>query len=339
MKKVHVNVGTIGHIDHGKTTLTAAILAVQAQKGLARIKSYQDIARGGTVRDETKTVTIITSHVEYETAHPALRPHRLPRPRRLRQEHDHRGGADGRCHPAALGGGRPDAADPGAHPARPAGRRPRARRVPQQVRSRGRPGLDRSGRTGDPRSADEVRLRWSYGPVRPWQRPGALDNPGDPEAARCIDELLDALDAHIPEPKRASTSRSSCPSKVFTPSRAAARWRPARSSRGVISVGQKVEILGLGDVLESVCTSVEAFKRPLTEGEAGKNVGCPAARHQGGPDPARPGDRRSAHDPASVEVPGRGLRPEQGRRRPAHAVLQRLQAAVLLPDHRTSPAK
>src|SRR5262249_698239 len=67
MKKVHVNVGTIGHIDHGKTTLTAAILAVQAQKGLARFKSYQDIARGGTIRDENKTVTIVTSHVEYET--------------------------------------------------------------------------------------------------------------------------------------------------------------------------------------------------------------------------------------------------------------------------------
>jgi len=68
MKKVHVNVGTIGHIDHGKTTLTAAILAVQAQQGLAEVKSYRDIARGGTIRDENKTVTIITSHVEYETA-------------------------------------------------------------------------------------------------------------------------------------------------------------------------------------------------------------------------------------------------------------------------------
>ena len=67
MMKVHVNVGTIGHIDHGKTTLTAALLAVQAQRGLAKIRSYADIARGGTVRGETKTVTIITSHVEYET--------------------------------------------------------------------------------------------------------------------------------------------------------------------------------------------------------------------------------------------------------------------------------
>ena len=65
--KPHVNVGTIGHIDHGKTTTTGAMLAVQAAKGLAKIKSYADIAKGGTVRDETKTVTIAVSHVEYET--------------------------------------------------------------------------------------------------------------------------------------------------------------------------------------------------------------------------------------------------------------------------------
>jgi elongation factor Tu len=66
-KKPHVNVGTIGHIDHGKTTLTGAILAVQSAKGLANFKSYADIAKGGTVRDETKTVTIAVSHVEYES--------------------------------------------------------------------------------------------------------------------------------------------------------------------------------------------------------------------------------------------------------------------------------
>src|SRR3970040_133255 len=65
--KPHVNVGTIGHIDHGKTTLTAAILKVQAKKGMAKEITYADIAKGGTVRDETKTVTIAGSHVEYET--------------------------------------------------------------------------------------------------------------------------------------------------------------------------------------------------------------------------------------------------------------------------------
>ena len=67
-KKPHVNVGTIGHVDHGKTTLTTALLSVQAKKGLAEVKTYADIAKGGTVRDASKIVTISVAHVEYETA-------------------------------------------------------------------------------------------------------------------------------------------------------------------------------------------------------------------------------------------------------------------------------
>ena len=66
-KKPHVNVGTIGHVDHGKSTLTAAIVATQSRKGMAQVISYADITKGGTVRDETKTVTIAVSHVEYES--------------------------------------------------------------------------------------------------------------------------------------------------------------------------------------------------------------------------------------------------------------------------------
>ncbi len=65
--KPHMNVGTIGHIDHGKTTLTAAIMKVMADKYGGEVKSYKDIAKGGTERDDTKTVTIATSHVEYQT--------------------------------------------------------------------------------------------------------------------------------------------------------------------------------------------------------------------------------------------------------------------------------
>jgi elongation factor Tu len=65
--KPHVNIGTIGHIDHGKSTLTAAILQVQSKKGFAKPVSYADITKGGTMRDETKTVTIAISHVEYQS--------------------------------------------------------------------------------------------------------------------------------------------------------------------------------------------------------------------------------------------------------------------------------
>src|SRR6266487_3966990 len=96
-KKPHVNVGAIGHIDHGKTTLTAALLKVQQKTGLAQAKAYADIAKGGIVRDEDA----------------ALRARRLPWARGLHQEHDHGSGADGRRDPGGERAGQRDAADAG----------------------------------------------------------------------------------------------------------------------------------------------------------------------------------------------------------------------------------
>ena len=122
-KKPHVNIGTIGHIDHGKTTLTAAITKVMSDTYGGSAISYADIAKGGTVRDDTKIVTIAVSHVEYESDDAALRARRLPRPRRLHQEHDHRRGADGRRDPGGERAGRPDAADQGARAPGASGRR------------------------------------------------------------------------------------------------------------------------------------------------------------------------------------------------------------------------
>ena len=97
--KPHVNVGTIGHIDHGKSTLTAAIVQTQSKKGLATPISYADITKGGTVRDENKTVTIAVSHVEYQSDKRHYAHIDCPGPCRLHQEHDHRRGPDGRRHP------------------------------------------------------------------------------------------------------------------------------------------------------------------------------------------------------------------------------------------------
>ena len=97
--KPHVNVGTIGHIDHGKTTLTAALTKVAADKGWAKFVPYDEVAKASESqgrRDETKILTIATSHVEYCDGEPALRARRLPGPRRLHQEHDHGRRADGR---------------------------------------------------------------------------------------------------------------------------------------------------------------------------------------------------------------------------------------------------
>ena len=124
--KPHVNVGTIGHIDHGKTTLTAALTKVAADKGWAKFISYDEVAKASESqgrRDETKILTIATSHVEYSTREPALRARRLPGPRRLHQEHDHRRRADGRRDPRRQRRRRPDAADARARAARQAGQR------------------------------------------------------------------------------------------------------------------------------------------------------------------------------------------------------------------------
>jgi elongation factor Tu len=102
---------------------------------------------------------------------------------------------------------------------------------------------------------------------------GALDQPTDPVFSRCISELLEALDGYIPEPVRASDKPFLMPIEGVHTIEGRGTVATGRIEQGVITVGQKVEILGLGDVLESVCTSVEAFNEPLDQGEAGQNVG------------------------------------------------------------------
>ena len=155
--KPHVNVGTIGHIDHGKTTLTAAITKVLSEKGdeteekLVRIDRQRSGGEGA--RDHDRDLARRVPDGE-----PPLRPRRLPRPRRLRQEHDHRRRPDGRRDPGRLGGRRPDAADPRAHPARPPGERALRGRLPQQGRHGRRRRDPRAGRGGGPRPAQGVRV-------------------------------------------------------------------------------------------------------------------------------------------------------------------------------------
>jgi elongation factor Tu len=273
MTKIHVNVGTIGHIDHGKTTLTAAILAVQAQKGLAEVRSYGDIARGGTVRDENKTVTIITSHVEYETQ------------RRHYAHIDCPGHAD-YIKNMITGAAQMDGAilllsavdgpmpQTGEHIllARQVG-------VPQVVVF-----LNKCDLVDDPELVDLVELEarallTKYGfdgdtvPVVRGNARGALDHPADPRFARCIDDLLEALDQHIPEPRRAIDRPFLMPIEGVHTIAGRGTVATGKVEQGTITVGQKVEVLGMGGILESVCTSVEAFNRPLDRSEAGQNVG------------------------------------------------------------------
>jgi elongation factor Tu len=273
MKKVHVNVGTIGHIDHGKTTLTAAILAVQAAKGLAKVKSYRDIAKGGTVRDENKTVTIITSHVQYETDC------------RHYAHIDCPGHAD-YIKNMITGAAQMDGAilllsavD---------GPMPQTREHILLARQVGVPELvvflNKCDLVDDPELVDLVELETrelltKYGfdgesvPVIRGNARGALEQPTAPSFSRCIALLLDALDRFIPEPKRAIDKPFLMPIEGVHTIEGRGTVATGKIEQGVISVGQKVEILGLGDILESVCTSIEAFNRPLEQGEAGQNVG------------------------------------------------------------------
>jgi elongation factor Tu len=256
MKKVHVNVGTIGHIDHGKTTLTAAILAVQAQNCLAEIKSYRDIAKGGTVRDENKTVTIITSHVQYETE------------RRHYAHIDCPGHAD-YIKNMITGAAQMDGAilllsavD---------GPMPQTKEHVLLARQVGVPELvvflNKCDLVDDPELIDLVELETrellaKYGfdgekvPVIRGNAKGALDHPADPMYSRCIGELLNALDAHIPEPKRAIDKPFLMPIEGVHAIEGRGTVATGKIEQGVITVGQRVEILGLGGILESVCTSV-----------------------------------------------------------------------------------
>jgi elongation factor Tu len=273
VKKVHVNVGTIGHIDHGKTTLTAAILAVQARKGLARVKSYKDIARGGTVRDENKTVTIVTSHVEYETG------------RRHYAHVDCPGHAD-YVKNMITGAAQMDgavllisAAD---------GPMPQTREHILLARQVGVPDLvvfvNKCDLVDDPELIELVELetralltKFGFpGDEIPFLRgnaKGALDNPSNPEAGQCIHDLLDALDRFIPDPIRVMDRPFLLAIEGVHTIEGRGTVATGKIETGTVKVGQKVEILGLGGVLESVVTSVEAFNRPLERGEAGENVG------------------------------------------------------------------
>jgi elongation factor Tu len=273
MKKVHVNVGTIGHIDHGKTTLTAAILAVQAAKGMAMARPYQEIAKGGTVRDENKTVTIVTSHVEYET----------------RERHyahiDCPGHAD-YIKNMITGAAQMDGAvlllsavD---------GPMPQTREHILLARQVGVPELvvflNKCDLVEDPELIELVELetrellsKFGFGGERiPFVRgnaKGALDHPTNPAFSRPIEELLDAMDRFIPEPKRAVDKPLLMPIEGVHTIEGRGTVATGRIEQGIVAVGQPVEILGLGEVRETVCTAIEQFKRPLDRAEAGQNVG------------------------------------------------------------------
>jgi elongation factor Tu len=273
--KPHVNVGTIGHIDHGKTTLTGAILATQARKGRANFKSYADIAKGGTVRDATKTVTIAVAHVEYETDN------------RHYAHIDCPGHADF-IKNMITGAAQMDGAILVVSAAD--GPMPQTREHILLARQVGVPAivvfLNKCDLVDDEELLELVELELRellthFGfpgdeiPIVRGNSKGAYDKPDDPEATKCVGELLDAVDSYIPEPERERDRPFLMAIEDVFSIEGRGTVATGRVERGVIKVGEEVEIVGLVEASrKTTVTGVEMFNKMLDEGMAGDNVGC-----------------------------------------------------------------
>ncbi len=274
-KKPHVNVGTIGHIDHGKTTLTGAILAVQAAKGLAQKKSYSDIAKGGTVRDATKTVTIAVAHVEYETDN------------RHYAHIDCPGHADF-IKNMITGAAQMDGAILVVSAAD--GPMPQTKEHVLLARQVDVPALvvflNKIDLVDDEELLDLVELevrelltKYDFpGDDIPVVRGSALpayQKPDDPEASACISELMDAIDSYIPQPAREEDKPFLMAIEDVFSIEGRGTVATGRIERGVIKPGEEVEVVGLKpDSTKTTVTGVEMFRKLLDEGRAGDNVGC-----------------------------------------------------------------
>jgi elongation factor Tu len=270
--KPHVNVGTIGHIDHGKTTTTAALLKVQADAGLAKTVSYADIAKGGIVRDETKTVTIAVSHVEYESA------------ARHYAHVDCPGHADyiknmitgaAQMDGAILVVSALDSVMP---------------QTREHVLLAKQVGLDhivvflnKCDAVEDEEMLDlvemEVReLLSAYkfdGDSATIVRGAALPAlQGDAKWAATITELVAALDKDIPEPVRDVDKPFLMAVEDVFSIKGRGTVATGRIERGIVKVNDEVEIVGFESDKMTTVTGVEMFRKSMDQGQAGDNVGC-----------------------------------------------------------------
>jgi elongation factor Tu len=270
--KPHVNVGTIGHIDHGKTTLTAAIVKVQAKKNLAKAISYADIAKGGTVRDETKTVTIAAAHVEYES------------PKRHYAHVDCPGHAD-YIKNMITGAAQMDGAILVVSALDSV--MPQTREHVLLARQVGLNYLvvflNKCDAVDDPEMLDLVEMevrellnKYKFdGDNAPVVRGASLPAlQGDAKWEATIGNLLDALDSYIPEPVRDVDKPFLMAIEDVFSIKGRGTVATGRIERGVIKVGEEVEIIGFKPTKKSVVTGVEMFRKLLDQGQAGDNVGC-----------------------------------------------------------------
>ncbi len=274
--KPHVNVGTIGHIDHGKTTLTAAITMVQSAKGLCKAVSYDEVAKASESqgrRDATKILTIATSHQEYESDN------------RHYAHIDCPGHAD-YIKNMITGAAQMDGAILVVSAAD--GPMPQTREHVLLARQVNVPALvvflNKVDLVDDPELLELVELevrellnKYDFdgdnAPVVYGSANFAAESPKDPEKTKCIQELMDALDSYIPEPERETDKPFLMPIEDVFSIKGRGTVGTGRIERGEIKVGQEIEVVGITATRKTTVTGVEMFNKTLDYGQAGDNVG------------------------------------------------------------------
>ena len=275
--KPHVNVGTIGHVDHGKTTLTAAITHIQSLKGLANYISYDEVAKASESqgrRDKTKILTIATSHVEYQTD------------KRHYAHVDCPGHAD-YVKNMITGAAQMDGAILVVSASD--GPMPQTKEHVLLARQVGVPRivvfLNKVDTVDDPELLDLVEMeirellnKYGFpGDDTPIIRGSALAalNSDDPNSDACkpIQELMDAIDTFIPEPVRPLDKPFLMPIEDVFSIEGRGTVVTGRVERGAIKVGDEVEIVGLRETQKTTVTGVEMFRKLLDQGQAGDNIG------------------------------------------------------------------
>src|SRR5438093_4706935 len=270
--KPHVNVGTIGHVDHGKTTLTAAITKVLNKKGMAEVREYDSI--DNAPEEKERGITINTAHVEYATA------------KRHYAHVDCPGHAD-YVKNMITGAAQMDGAILVVSAAD--GPMPQTREHILLARQVGVPSivvfLNKVDVVDDPELLDLVELEVRE-LLTKYQFPGdkcpvirgaaikALNGEKGPAADEAIMQLFEALDSHVPLPERPIDQPFLMPIEDVFSISGRGTGVTGRIERGTIKVGEEVEIVGLRDTQKSVVTGVEMFRKLLDEGVAGDNVGC-----------------------------------------------------------------
>ena len=328
--KPHVNVGTIGHIDHGKTTLTAAITKTLSTKGGAEAKSFEEI--DNAPEEKERGITIATSHVEYETDN------------RHYAHVDCPGHAD-YVKNMITGAAQMDgailvvsAADGVMPQTREHILLARQVNVPHVVVF-----LNKIDQVDDDELVElveeevkELLNEYDFpGDETPIIKGSALKAlEGDEEAQKAVFELADALDSYIPEPVRELDKPFLMPIEDIFSITGRGTVATGRVEQGIVNTGDEVEIVGITGHDQNRRHRGRDVPQAPRPGPGGRQHRRPPARHQARGDRARPGALQAGLDHAAHQVQSRGLLPEEGGGWSSHAVLLRLPASVLLPHHR-----